>query len=768
MRKNKIKALLEGKKVADLFSWEAEKELRALAGILNRADRAYHALDAPLMIDADYDTLKKRNDDIEKRFPALKRPDSPSLKIGAEPVETFTKTAHNIPMLSLENAFDEADIVEFFGKIDKFLNREKTAPMLEMMVEPKIDGLSLSLQYENGILMRAITRGDGWVGEDVTANAKTLSSIPKTLENAPERLEVRGEVFMHYNDFQALNRCQREAGAKIFVNPRNAAAGSLRQLDCEVTRARPLAFYAYAWGEVSQPLGDTIEDACKTLKQLGFPMVPYTKKCSTLKDMLAHYHMFSTQRSDLGFDIDGVVYKVNALALQKRLGARARTPRWAIAHKFPAERAWSVLEAIDIQVGRTGILSPVARLRPVTVGGVVVSNATLHNEDYICGRDSKGQLLRQGRDFRVGDRVEIYRAGDVIPKVSDVDLTQRSDSADPFYFPKNCPVCGSKVERDMQKSAHRCVGGLSCDAQRVEHLKHFVSRNAFDIEGLGAEQITFFFNDNTLPIKAPADIFTLARRDKDNFSKLEKRSGFGKLSVINLFAAIEKRRMISFKRFLFALGIRHVGEEAAALFAYDLQNLSTLLAFVDAVNLNDVQRLEALEKLKKQELIDKINATEDKNSKQDVAALKKLTKHALIEKLAPNKMAMDAWKRFTSISGVGTVMASALVSAFQDKNQRKFIDDLLKEITVHDTAFSAFHHGALTGKTVVFTGRLEQMSRAEAQARAKELGAKIAKSVSRNTDIVVVGDDAGSKIEKAKKLEIEVIDEQAWYQLIGS
>jgi DNA ligase (NAD+) len=700
------------KPVDALSEAEAREDLARLAQALAAANRAYHTLDAPEISDAAYDALKRRNAAIEARFPGLKRDDSPSDQIGAPVGDGFGKVAHRVRMLSLENGFDPQDVADFDDRIRRFLGHEGA---LHYTAEPKIDGLSLSLRYENGQLTQAATRGDGEVGEDVTANARTIPDIPQRLTGAPEVLEVRGEVYMSHADFAALNARQAAAGDKPFANPRNAAAGSLRQLDPTITASRPLRFFAYAWGEMSAPLATTQFDAITRLQGLGFQTNPLTVLCDGPEALLSHYAAIEGQRATLGYDIDGVVYKVNDLALQGRLGFRSSTPRWALAHKFPAELAWTTLLGIDIQVGRTGALSPVARLKPVTVGGVVVSNATLHNEDYIAGRDSKGQPIREGRDIRVGDWVQVYRAGDVIPKIADVDLSRRPSDAAPFAFPTRCPECGSEAHREDGDSVRRCTGGLICPAQAVERLKHFVSRAAFDIEGLGAKQVEMFFNDATLPVRTPADIFTLATRDAANpLQKLRNRDGFGEVSAAKLFAAIEAKRTIPLDRLIFALGIRHVGEVAASLLA---RHYGTWEAFEAAV-------------------------TE-----------------------APPGSA--GWDDLTAINGVGAVMAHSLVEAFQNPAERAAIDALVAMLTITPVAAPVTTGSPVAGLTVVFTGTLEKMTRAEAKARAEALGAKVAGSVSARTDIVIAGPGAGSKAKDAERLGIRILDEDAWLALIG-
>ncbi len=704
---------MAGKPIEALTDVEAGEELARLAEQIAAANRAYHTLDAPHLSDADYDALKRRNLAIEARFPHLKRPDSPSEQVGGGLAEGFGKVVHAVRMLSLENAFDEDEVRDFDERVRRYLGQTTG---LDYTAEPKIDGLSLSLRYEDGNLVQAATRGDGEVGENVTENARTIGDIPARLTGAPALLEVRGEVHMAHVDFAALNERQLARGDKPFANPRNAAAGSLRQLDPAVTARRPLRFFAYAWGAVSEPLSTTQAGAIARLANFGFRTNPLTVLCAGPDEMLAQYRRIEAQRASLGYDIDGVVYKVNDLGLQARLGFRSTTPRWAIAHKFPAELAWTRLEAIDIQVGRTGALSPVARLTPVTVGGVVVSNATLHNEDYIAGRDAKGGPIRGGKDIRIGDWVQVYRAGDVIPKVADVDLARRPEGASPYVFPDHCPQCGSPALREPGDAVRRCSGGLICPAQAVERLKHFVSRGAFDIEGLGAKQIEMFYNDAVLPVRTPADIFTLAARDAQNsLQKLKNRDGFGARSVTNLFAAIEARRRIRLDRLIFSLGIRHVGEVASGLLARHYGDWPSFEAAVTRAEPGNAD-----------------------------------------------------WAELNSIDGVGIVLASSLVEAFHNTAERAAIDELVAHLTVEPVAARAPVDSPVAGKTVVFTGTLEKMSRAEAKARAEALGAKVAGSVSAKTDLVIAGPGAGSKAKDAERLGVEMIDEDAWLALIGA
>jgi len=697
--------------VSELTREDARKELERLADMLNAANTAYHGADAPDMSDADYDALKRRNAEIETLFPDLKRADSPSDQVGTTPTDGFSKITHAVRMLSLGNAFDDEDVTEFDTRVRKYLGLGESAS-LPMTAEPKIDGLSLSLRYEKGRLVQAATRGDGAVGENVTENARTIADIPQHLSGAPELLEVRGEVFMSHSDFAALNARQAGSGGKSFANPRNAAAGSLRQLDANITRSRPLRFFAYAWGAVSEPLAKTQMQAIETLSQLGFSTNPLTELCDGPKAMIDHYKRIEAQRATLGYDIDGVVYKVDDLKLQERLGFRSTTPRWAIAHKFPAELAWTRLEGIDIQIGRTGALSPVARLKPVTVGGVVVSNATLHNEDYIAGRDARGARIRDGKDIRVGDWVQVYRAGDVIPKIADVDLDQRPSEARPFEFPTLCPQCQSDAIREEGDAVRRCTGGLICPAQAVEKLKHFVSRGAFDIDGLGSKQIEQFYHDKW--IAEPADIFTLKERFGSGLQQLKNKEGWGAKSAGNLFDAINDKRSIALGRVLFALGIRHMGEAASNTLALHYGSWAALVVALDAAR----------------------------------------------ETSGP------AWDELIGIDGIGTVMATSLVTAFGQEGERASIDRLAANLSIEDAARPDTDGSPVAGKTVVFTGTLEKMTRAEAKARAEALGAKVSGSVSAKTDILIAGPGAGSKAKKALELGIETLDEDGWLALI--
>lgn len=696
-----------GKAVEALTEAEAAAELARLAREIAEADAAYYQNDAPDITDAEYDALRQRNAAIEARFPALKRDDSPSLRVGAEAGEGFAKARHAAPMLSLENAFTDEDVADFAGRIRRFLALPADE-VLAFTAEPKIDGLSLSLTYEQGRLVRAATRGDGQTGEDVTANAHTLKDIPAKLKGKgwPESIEVRGEVYMSKADFAALNRREGEAGRKTFANPRNAAAGSLRQLDPGITQSRPLHFFAYAWGAASAPFAATQSEAVQKLGQWGFSTNPLMVRTETVDGVLAYYRRIEAQRATLDYDIDGVVYKVDRLDWQQRLGFVSRAPRWAIAHKFPAEKATTALLAIDIQVGRTGSLTPVARLEPVTVGGVVVSNATLHNED---------EIARLG--VKPGDVVEIQRAGDVIPQVLRVVKAGKGPA---WKMPDTCPVCGSAAVRETDEAGEtdvrrRCTGGLICPAQAVERLKHFVSRKALDIDGLGARQIELFFDKGV--VRAPQDIFRLQRNiAAAGLPPLEEWDGFGPASARKLYAAIEARRRVPFARFLNGLGIRHVGQTTAGQFA---RGFLSWAAF-----------------------------------------------RAAVRRAAEGGPESEGYQELTGIDGIGDAAARALIQFESEPHNREMLEALLAEVTVEDEVPAA-SDSPVAGKTVVFTGTLERMTRDEAKARASALGAKVAGSVSAKTDILVAGPGAGSKLAKAESLGVRTMTEAEWMALIG-
>ncbi len=693
--------------VARLSADEARLELQRLASEITHHDALYHGKDAPEISDADYDKLRARNSEIETRFPQLVLPNSPSLKVGAAPLEAFEKAAHDVPMLSLGNAFDEADVSDFLDRIRRFLSLSAVDD-LEIVSEPKIDGLSVSLRYLNGNLERAATRGDGAVGENVTQNIKTIDEIPKRLTGAdvPEIMEVRGEVYMAHEDFLNLNKAREKEGAKIFANPRNAAAGSLRQLDPSITASRPLRFFAYSVAEAGALPLKRHSEILSAFRLWGLPVNDLIEVHGSVEEIMAYYRKVEVQRAELGYDIDGIVYKVDSLALQERLGFVSRAPRWAIAHKFPAEQAITQLLAIEIQVGRTGALTPVAKLQPVTVGGVVVSNASLHNEDEI-----------KRKDARVGDFVVVQRAGDVIPQIVEVLIDKRPAGAVPFEFPSQCPACGSPAVRwdeagQREDAVRRCTGGFICPAQTVERLKHFVSRNAFDIEGLGDKQITAFYEDGR--VMSPGDIFTLQIRDLRHQTPLKEVEGWGETSVDNLWKAIEARRTIGLDRFIFALGIRHVGEATA----------------------------------------------------RDLARHYGSAAHWIDEMTKAGDLESEAFAELANIDGIGNVVAKSLVEFFGSEPSLKQIQALLDEIKVRDDEF-VVEQSPVSEKTVVFTGKLELMSRSEAKAQAERLGAKVAGSVSSKTDILVAGPGAGSKLKKAIEQGVQVLSEEEWLALIN-
>jgi len=692
--------------VDHLTKAQAKVELTRLVLEISMHDERYYQKDAPTISDADYDKLRHRLNAIEKRFPELVAKDSPSQKVGAQPSRAFAKIRHAVPMLSLGNAFSDEDVAEFATRVRRFLNLGAD-DLLAIVAEPKIDGLSLSLRYENGELANAATRGDGFEGEDVTANVRTIKDVPHTLKgkNVPAICEVRGEVYMMREDFLALNKKQAEAEDAIFANPRNSAAGSLRQKNVAITASRPLKFFAYAWGEMSEMPAPTQFEMVKWLHKAGFVVNPRMTLCRDVEALLTCYREIETERASLPYDIDGVVYKVDRLDWQNRLGFISRSPRWAIAHKFAAEQATTVLEKIDIQVGRTGALTPVARLTPVTVGGVVVQNATLHNEDEIARKD-----------IREGDTVVIQRAGDVIPQVVSVVTEKRPKSAKPYSFPHKCPICGSHAVREEGEAVRRCTGALICPAQAVERLKHFVSRLAFDIEGIGDKQIQEFYDDGI--IMHPVDIFTLQKRDARATKKLKDREGYGDISVNNLFAAIDVRRRIELNRLIFALGIRHVGEGNAKLLARHygtIENLRAAMAEAAAAQ------------------------TEEGN-------------------------ASEAYADLNNIGGIGDIVADAVVEFFAEKRNVKALDELLDEIEVLP-AEQARTDSFVAGKTVVFTGSLTKFTRDEAKAQAERLGAKVSGSVSKKTDYVVAGEEAGSKLTKARELGVAVLTEDEWLKL---
>ncbi|MBU3730415.1 MAG: NAD-dependent DNA ligase LigA [Beijerinckiaceae bacterium] len=693
--------MARGKKTkaeASLSPIEAHAEYHKLADEIAAHDKRYHQDDAPTISDAAYDALRRRLEALEEEFPTLKGQAAASRQVGAKPLEKFGKVKHRVPMLSLANVFTDEEAGEFVERVRRFLDWPHDKA-IAFTAEPKIDGLSCSLRYENGELVVAATRGDGEEGENVTANVRTIKAIPHQLKgDVPAVLEVRGEIYMDKTAFAALNARQEADGKPVFANPRNAAAGSLRQLDPAVTASRPLHFFAYAWGEIDGGMpAETQHGMVAAFKRMGFLTNPLMKRCETIDAMIAVYRAIEAQRASLPYDIDGVVYKVDDLALQRRLGFISRSPRWATAHKFPAEKATTTLLDIDIQVGRTGALTPVAKLEPVTVGGVVVSNATLHNEDEIARKD-----------VRIGDTVIIQRAGDVIPQILGFVPEQRPKSAKPYQFPTSCPICGSHAVREADpktgelEAVRRCTGGLICPAQAMERLRHFVSRDAFDIEGLGEKQIEAFYRDGI--IARPQDIFTLEARDARSLKKLKDREGMGETSARNLFAAIAARRTIALNRFIFALGIRHVGETNAKILA---------------------RHFRSVEKLR--------DATADE---------------------------------LTAIEGIGPVVAGSITDFFGEEHNREVVTALLGEVTP-EAPEAVATDSPVAGKTIVFTGALERMSRDEAKAMAEALGAKVSGSVSKKTDLVVAGPGAGSKLADARKHNVEVIDEDEWFRRVG-
>ncbi len=682
--------------VEDLTEPDAATELEHLAREIAHHDRLYHEQDAPEISDADYDALRRRNAAIEVRFPHRVRDDSPSHRVGGAPETGFAKVRHRVPMLSLDNAMDAEEFAEFCARARRFVGLAADAP-LALVAEPKIDGLSINLTYESGRFVRGATRGDGAEGEDVTANLRTMKSVPTRLKgHSPALIEIRGEVFMTKADFLKMNEQQAAAGQKVFANPRNAAAGSLRQLDPRITAERPLSLFAYAQGESSEPVADTHWHYLRRLRDWGFQVNPLSRQLRSEADAAAFQAGMAAGRSGLGYDIDGVVYKIDDLALQRRLGFVGRAPRWAIAWKFPAEQAMTVLQDISIQVGRTGALTPVARLEPVNVGGVLVQNATLHNEDEIARKD-----------IRIGDTVVLQRAGDVIPQIVSVVTERRPNGAAPYVFPEVCPVCGSHAVRPPGEAVRRCTGGLICEAQRVERLIHFVSRPAFDIDGLGEKTIREFYQEGWL--HGPADLFRLPTRE----AAIAEREGWGKVSARNLARAIEARRQIPLERFIYALGIRRIGASNARLLARHYGSFANWRAEMLAAVAADSEPRAELE----------------------------------------------------NIIGIGAAIAEELADFFGEQRNVDLLDELAAELTIEAAARAQTADSEIAGKTLVFTGTLETMTRPEAKARAEAMGAKVTDSVSKKTDLVVAGADAGSKARKAGELGVRIITEAEWREL---
>lgn len=679
---------------------DARARHKNLSDLIRKHDEYYYQEDNPEISDAEYDSLRQELLSLENKYPDLVTHESPSQKIGASPSKGFRKIKHSVPMLSLGNVFSEKELDDFFERINRFLGLSE---FIDIVAEPKIDGLSCSIRYEKGRLVYAATRGDGYEGEDITLNVKTIDDVPHEIKGkVPDIFEVRGEVYMTRDDFLALNKAQEQEAKQVFANPRNAAAGSLRQLDASITAKRPLKFFGYALGEVSEPLGDTQWEIRKKLENFGFSEAKPAALCSSTKEILEYYKNIGEQRPDLNYEIDGVVYKVNRLDYQERLGFVSRAPRWATAHKFPAEQAITIVNGIDIQVGRTGVLTPVARLEPITVGGVVVSNATLHNEDEI-----------KRKDIRVGDHVTIQRAGDVIPQVVNVLLDKRDKNSKVFEFPHECPVCGSKAIREEGEVAWRCTGGLVCEAQAVERLKHFVSRLAFDIEGMGSKIVQQFYEEDL--IKTPVDIFTLEERDKKSLTPIRAKEGWGDLSAKNLFQSINNKRNIEFNRFIYALGIRQIGEATAKRLAASYSDLGTL-----------------------------------KNMMKD----------------AQNRES-QAYADLINIEDIGPSTADDLIGFFAEPHNQKILEQLEEQLEIQPCEQPSQLDNPVAGKTIVFTGTLSRITRAEAKAKAESLGAKVAGSVSKKTDFVIAGEDAGSKLKKANELGVKVLTEDEWLELIG-
>ena len=772
--------------IEQLTEAEAAAELERLAEEMAVHDALYYRDEAPSISDAAYDALKRRNAAIEARFPHLVRPDSPSLRVGAAPGVQFAPVRHRVPMLSLGNAFSAAEVEEFDARIRRFLRVAEDEP-IAYVAEAKIDGLSANLRYENGLLIQGATRGDGRTGEDVTANLLTIAGIPRRLSGGdwPELVEVRGEVYLGHGAFEAMNAECAARGEKIYVNPRNAASGSLRQIDPSVTARRPLAFFAYAWGESSRPFAATQDEALRRLAAWGFPTNPLTRRVEGVAALEAIYQELLEARAGLGYDIDGVVYKIDRLDWQERLGFAGREPRWAIAHKFPAEQATTLLEGVEIQVGRTGALTPVAKLRPVFVGGATVRNATLHNADEIARKD-----------VRIGDTVIVQRAGDVIPQVlGPAPNTPRGPS--PYAFPHICPcplqtpVVRETTAGGAETVVRRCTGEFACPYQRIEHLKHFVSRRAFDIEGLGEKQLAAFYEEGL--IKAPADIFKLAR-DEQAQAKLRDREGYGETSIRNLVAAIEGRRAIALERFIFALGVRHVGEQTATLLA---RSVGSYTRFHDLISQASAERpgpayfaLEAVEKLGPTNLATLLGSEAGEADPWPEAPLTekigraaprlaKAARGVLADRYGDWPSFARAWREaaaqapgphfgeLAAIGGVGPVAARSLAEFFAEEHNRQMVDALAAELDIQD-AEAVRQDTAVAGKTVVFTGALERMTRDEAKAQAERLGAKVASSVSKKTDLVVAGPGAGSKLKTAADLGVQVMTEDEWLALIGA
>lgn len=682
--------------------FEAKFEIEALKAQIKHHDKKYYEDSAPTISDSDYDKLRKRLEELEGLFPELITKDSPTQKVGGKAQEKFGKVKHKKPMLSLNNAFDFEDVKDFIEKANRYIGTDENNE-IELFCEPKIDGLSFSARYENGVFVQAATRGDGEEGENVTQNVATIKTLPQKLSgDFPDILEIRGEIYLSHDEFERINNERQEKQEDIFANPRNAASGSLRQLDVSITAGRNLKYFAYGWGEVSEMKWQTQSGAIEKFKEYGFTVNDKTSLCTNLSEVEKYYNQLYDQRPKLNYDIDGLVYKINSLELQNRLGFIARAPRFAIAHKFPAEQAKTIIKDITIQVGRTGSLTPVAELEPINIGGVVVKRATLHNKDEI-----------ERKDVRIGDTIVIQRAGDVIPQIVEVDFTKRPENSAEFIFPDRCPVCASKAIREGEDAVIRCTGGMNCEAQAVEGLKHFVSRNAFDIEGLGEKQIELFWQKGL--IKKPADIFTLERRNTEEGICIENWPGYGKKSVEKLFAGINTKRKIELNKFIYALGIRHIGEENAKLLA---KNYSSIL-----------------------NLLEKVKNFSDTNSSE--------------------------YRELLQIDGIGEKVAGSIARYFSDERNVELIDNLLKEIEISEYVNIQNSNSPFSGKILVFTGSLSKITRQEAKDKAERAGAKVSSSISAKTDFLVAGEDAGSKLKKAHELNIKIITEDEFIGIIG-
>ena len=702
------KTLLSEQEIQGLDNEAALKLGAQLVKSIRLADHAYHTNDAPDLTDAEYDILKLNLNSLEEKIPYFFEQIGYSKSVGSTIAAGFEKVKHSVPMLSLNNGLQEKDIYSFEDSIRKFLGVNETNEIW-FTAEPKIDGLSLSLRYENGVLVRAVTRGDGDFGENVTNNALTIKDIPQLLKTDIKVLEVRGEVYMGRSHFIKLNANQEKIGAKLFANPRNAAAGSLRQLNTKKTKDRNLSFFAYGWGELSELLAQDQFNSIRRLADFGFITNSFTRLCKSTSELLDHYNDIMLARPNLDYDIDGVVYKINNLEYQRRLGFRSTTPRWAIAHKFPAQIAITEILDIEIQVGRTGSLSPVARLKPINIGGVVVSNATLHNKDYIAGIDSKGSKIRDGVDIRVGDMVEVYRAGDVIPKVKNVVITKRKMSSQAYVFPDLCPVCKGVVLEALEDSTVRCTGGMSCSAQAIEKIKHFVSKKAFNIDGFGKKLVeNFFLNDW---VQYPSDIFSLeSNYGPNSIVKLSDQEGWGPQSASKLFQSISKSRTVSLSRLIYSLGIRHVGEQASALLAKHYISWETFYS----------------------------------------------------EVVKSQNRQSQGWFELELIDGMGEMTASSLVNYFSSEESSWVRSSLVPRIVIKDFSSTVNKISPFLNLTIVFTGSLEKTTRAEAKSKAEEYGAKVTSAVSQKTDILVIGRNSGSKVIKATDLGVRIMSEDEW------